>query len=101
MKLNEKLAKKIIKAMFREYSFETSVTTPDDDLIYFQIEQNDSKLPQNNVISLFLEDRVIEFKIFCNTRSEDYKLLGIYDIKTGDFIADREFWPIMFMEHLQ
>ena len=101
MKLNEKLAKKIIKAMFWDYDLEVDINIPDNDLIYFQIEKNNTNSPENNIITLFLEYRCDDIKILCNTRSEDYKPLGEYHIETDTFIKAREFWEVMFMEHLQ
>ena len=101
MNLNNDLATKILEAMFWEYSMDFIISTPDDDLIYFEIENNNINLPDNNQISLNLKKEQGKIKILCNTRSEDYKLLGIYDIKDDDFFAEKDFWQKMFTAHLQ
>jgi len=102
MELNKwNLAKKILNAMFWEYSLDFIIETPANDLIYFEIENNNVNLPDNNQISLNIEEENGKIKIFCNTRSEDYKLLGTYDIKDEHFLAEVDFWQTMFDEHLQ
>lgn len=101
MNLDNDLAKKILDAMFFEYSMDFTINTPDDDLIYFEIENNNINLPDNNQISLNLKKEGTKIKILCNTRSEDCKFIGTYDIKDEDFLAERDFWQTMFTEHLQ
>jgi len=101
MNLDNDLAKKILNAMFWEYSMDFTISIPDDDLIYFEIENNNINLLDNNQISINIKEENSKIKILCNTRSEDYKLLGVYDIKDEDFLAERDFWQTMFTEHLQ
>ena len=96
---SELFAEKILNAMFDNYDFDFTISTPDDDLIYFEIETNNINY-ENNQIELHLEQKGNEIHVKVYKRSEDYEDIGYYDIEKDKFYKSSSFWETMFTEHL-
>jgi hypothetical protein len=99
--LSEKYAEKILKSMVYDYDFNFIISTPDDNMILFEIDTNKIDV-ENNQIELHLElsenEKVIT--VSCYKRSEDYDIIGYYHITDNEFIKSSSFWETMFTEHL-
>ena len=106
MKLNLKFAEKILKAMFVDWVFNYNIDIHDDTEFSFSIEHNEKQY-------LILEkenENSNKVAIYINTHFEDDKLLGYYYIKDqsnksfaykkGQFERKRDFFEIMFSQHL-
>jgi len=102
MNLSEKYANNILKAMFRNYDFDFTISTPDDDMILFDI-NTDNIDTENNQIELYISkitDESNQIVVKVNKRSEDYEIIGVYYINEDYFEQSSSFWETMFIEHL-
>ena len=96
---SELFAERVLDAMFDNYDFDFTISTPDDDMILFEIDTNHFNV-ENNQIQLHLEYKDNKIHVQVYKRSEDYENIGYYDIDENQFYKSSSFWETMFNEHL-
>ena len=100
MDLTKQYARAVIDAAFETYSFDIKNEIEDDEYFSFSIKNGDGDdvwvsarlimLPYSGVITLG----------FWLSAIEDHKTVGHYNVTTGEFYHNRDFWSILFCSHI-
>jgi len=99
--LSDQYAKRILNAMFRNYSFELTINTPDDDIILFEIDTGNMEAGNNQIMLHIKRNINNTISIYVQKRSDSSEYIGTYIPETDSFDHDSQFWQVMFVEHLK